>query len=96
MKITDILGSNIDALINQKKIQKNSAQQNIQVFESKKNAPQDSVNISQIAKVLANLAEAEVSHQKRLEEVQKAYENGTYKPNVQDLAKSILEEIKNG
>ncbi len=99
MKISDILGSNIDATTNQKKIQKNqqSQAQNTQVSDKKeKNIVQDSVNISSTAKALSNLADLEANHQKRLEMVQKAYENGTYKPDLTNLAQSLIEEIKNG
>jgi anti-sigma28 factor (negative regulator of flagellin synthesis) len=97
MKISDIFGPNIDAITNQKKTQKNVQPQNAQIEETKnKNAPQDTVNISQAAKVLSSLANFEANHQKNLEAVQKAYENGTYKPDLTSLAKSILEEIKNG
>ncbi|WP_291492147.1 flagellar biosynthesis anti-sigma factor FlgM [Desulfurella sp.] len=96
MKIIDVLGSNIDALTNQKKTQKNDTKQNIQFNDSKKNITQDSVNISDVAKFLANLSNMEVNHQKRLESVQKSYENGTYKPDLTELAKSILEALKNG
>lgn len=95
MKISDILGSNIDSITNQKKVQKNA--QTTQTIDSKvSNAVQDNVIISKTAKILSNLSDLETNHQKRLEAVQKAYENGTYKPDLTNLAKSILEEIKNG
>lgn len=97
MKISDILGSNIDSITNQKKIQKNAQTQTTQTTDSKSNnAVQDSVNISKTAKVLSNLSDLEANHQKRLETVQKAYENGAYNTDLTNLAKSILEEIKNG
>ncbi|HHS48992.1 MAG TPA: flagellar biosynthesis anti-sigma factor FlgM [Desulfurella acetivorans] len=97
MKISDIFGPNIDVITNQKKTQKNVQPQNAQIEDTKnKNAPKDTVNISQSAKVLSNLANFEANHQKKLEAVQKAYESGTYKPDLAGLAKGILEEIKNG
>jgi len=97
MKISDIFGPNLDAIKNQKKTQKSTQNQNVQVKETKnKNTPKDTVNISQAAKILSNLAAFEANHQKNLEAVQKAYENGTYKPDLTSLAKSILEEINNG
>ncbi|AHF97474.1 MAG: flagellar biosynthesis anti-sigma factor FlgM [Desulfurella sp.] len=96
MKIIDVLGSNIEALTNQNKIQKNKIQQNNQIDSDKRSVSQDSIDISQVAKVLANISNIETNHQKRLEAVQKAYENGTYKPNLTELAKNILEELKNG
>ncbi|OSS42152.1 hypothetical protein DESAMIL20_1705 [Desulfurella amilsii] len=96
MKISDIFGPNIDAITNQKKTQKNTQHQSIKIEDTKnKNAPQDTVNISQTAKALSNLADFEANHQKRLEAVQKAYDNGAYKPDLTNLAKNILEEIKN-
>ncbi|MGC8790212.1 MAG: flagellar biosynthesis anti-sigma factor FlgM [Desulfurella sp.] len=96
MKIIDVLGSNIEALTNQNKIQKNKIQQNNKIDSDKRSVSQDSIDISQVAKVLANISNIETNHQKRLEAVQKAYENGTYKPNLTELAKNILEELKNG
>ncbi|MGB9755511.1 MAG: flagellar biosynthesis anti-sigma factor FlgM [Desulfurella sp.] len=97
MKISDILGSSIDSILNHKKIQKNTQIQTTQTTDSKNsNTVQDSINISKTAKILSNLSDLEANHQKRLEAVQKAYENGTYNPDLTNLAKSILEEIKNG
>lgn len=95
MKISDIFGSNIDTITNQKKVEKNVQSQNANI-EGVKKVAQDSVDISQTARLLSRLEDYESDHQKRLEAVQKAYENGTYKPDLANLAKSLLEEIKNG
>jgi len=98
MKITDIFGSNIETIVNQKKV--NTQTQNTTntgtVGKHNANKIQDSVSISDNAKIQLYVSNLETEHQKRLEAVQKAYESGTYKPDLTSLAKSILEEIKNG
>lgn len=96
MKISDILDPNVEALMGQKKVQKSLTDaKNNNINNNQTTTPTDSVNISKKAKILSTLSDLEANHQKKLEMVQSSYENGHYEPNLSDLAKSILKDIKN-
>jgi negative regulator of flagellin synthesis FlgM len=53
--------------------------------------PVDKVEISSTAKAMQQLSEVEQLRQKKVEELKVQVENGTYKPNPQDIAKSIID-----
>ncbi|MGV2939768.1 flagellar biosynthesis anti-sigma factor FlgM [Mesobacillus sp. LC4] len=53
--------------------------------------PVDKVEISSTAKAMQQLSEVEQLRQKKVEELKVQVENGTYKPNPKDIAKSILD-----
>ncbi len=54
----------------------------------------DKVEISKDAKLLASVGERDTDRAKRVAAVKTAYENNTYKPNIDEVAKSILKEWK--
>ena len=53
--------------------------------------PVDKVEISSTAKAMQQMSEVEQLRQKKVEELKIQVENGTYKPNPQDIAKSIVD-----
>ncbi|MEW8971150.1 MAG: flagellar biosynthesis anti-sigma factor FlgM [Mesobacillus sp.] len=53
--------------------------------------PVDKVEISSTAKAMQQISEVEQLRQKKVEELKVQVENGTYKPNPQDIAKSIID-----
>ena len=53
--------------------------------------PVDKVEISSTAKAMQQMSEVEQLRQKKVEELKVQVENGTYKPNPKDIAKSIID-----
>lgn len=51
--------------------------------------PVDKVEISSTAKAMQQLSDVEQQRAKKVEELKIQVENGTYKPNPQEIAKSI-------
>ena len=51
--------------------------------------PVDKVEISSTAKAMQQLSDVEQQRSKKVEELKIQVENGTYKPNPQEIAKSI-------
>ena len=53
--------------------------------------PVDKVEISSTAKAMQQLSDVEQQRAKKVEELKVQVENGTYKPNPQEIAKSIAD-----
>jgi negative regulator of flagellin synthesis FlgM len=57
----------------------------------KADKPVDKVEISSTAKAMQQISDVEQLRQKKVEELKIQVENGTYKPNPSEIAKSIVE-----
>lgn len=53
--------------------------------------PVDKVEISSTAKAMQQMSEVEQLRQKKVEELKVQVENGTYKPNPNEIAKSVMD-----
>jgi negative regulator of flagellin synthesis FlgM len=55
----------------------------------------DKVEISSNAKALSQLGESDSERAVRIEQVKAAVNHGSYKPNIDEIAKALLKEWKN-
>ncbi len=98
MKIETYLNGILEKYVKQSKagktekvnIRENTAENTQQVAKGEV----DKVEISPQAKLLAELSLDEDTKAQRIAEVKAQIENGTYKPNLDEIAKSILKEWK--
>ncbi len=98
MKIDTYLNSILEKYVKQSKTQK---REEINIKEKTNSQDQispnnnvDKIEISQQAKILSELSLEEDSKAQRINEIKAQLEKGTYKPPIDEIAKSILKEWK--
>ncbi|AEA33289.1 flagellar biosynthesis anti-sigma factor FlgM [Hippea maritima] len=97
MKIDTYLNGIVDKYVKQQNKTNKSEKASTQTQDTpktSKNEDIDKVEISPQAKLLAQLKGDEESKAQRLEEVKAKLENGSYKPNIEAIANSIVKEWK--
>ncbi len=96
MKIDAYLSGVLDKYIKQSKTEQTKK---IDIKEEKneqqtQTGELDKVEISKEAKLLAELQDDSSSQAEKIARIKAQIENGTYKPNIDEIAKSILKEWK--
>ncbi|WP_022669825.1 flagellar biosynthesis anti-sigma factor FlgM [Hippea alviniae] len=97
MKIDAYLSGVLDKYIKQSKTEQ-AKKVDIKTEERNEQQAQtgelDKVEISPQAKLLAELQDDSSSKAEKIARIKAQIENGTYKPNIDEIAKSILKEWK--
>ena len=97
MKINDLMGDIINKYAKQtvEKVDTNNNAKKQNVNETHtQGVNDDKVEISNNAKIMLQIGESETDRTQKLNRIKISVNNGTYKPNIEEVAKSILREWK--
>ena len=97
MKINDLMGDIINKYAKQavEKVDTNNNAKKQNVNETHtRGVNDDKVEISNNAKIMLQIGENETDRSQKLNRIKISVNDGTYKPNIEEVAKSILREWK--
>lgn len=96
MKINEFIGSVVDRYSKQSKaaddIKTKKQKSPLAVDSTKNRVDGDRVEISENAKLLSQLGCKDNDRMEKIEHVKATLNSGTYKPNIDKIAKSVLKE----